>query len=147
QVEARIAQLEAEDPRRREIFETGVKAIEQTTVFVRQSGDYTRQGRGDPATHKLFLERMYGLLRREGRLGYVVPAGIYRDLGTKELRETLLNEGNVQYLFNFSNERGFFHGVHHDFRFTMLGAQKGPQSGGFWSVFRFNPRVAIAPDD
>jgi very-short-patch-repair endonuclease len=59
----------------------------------------------------------------------------------------LLNEGNIQYLFNFSNERSFFHGVHHDFRFTMLGAQKGFQADGFWSVFRFNPRVAVTPDD
>jgi len=38
-------------------------------------------------THKLFLERMYGLLRREGRIGYIVPSGIYTDLGTKDLRE------------------------------------------------------------
>jgi hypothetical protein len=80
QVEARIAQLEAEDPRRKEAFEMSVKTVEQTAAFVRQSGDYTRQGRGDVATHKLFLERMYALLRTEGRLGYVVPAGVYRDL-------------------------------------------------------------------
>jgi hypothetical protein len=59
----------------------------------------------------------------------------------------LLNDGNIQYIFCFSNERGFFHGVHHDFKFTLAGVQKGPQSDGFWSVFRFNPRVAVKPDE
>src|SRR5262249_16562263 len=49
--------------------------------------------------------------------------------------------------YSFSNERFFFPGVHHSFKFTMLGAQKGPQTDGFWSAFRFNPRVAVAPDD
>jgi hypothetical protein len=147
QVEARIAELDKEDPRRREAYHQSVKVVEQTAAYVRASGDYTRQGRGDPATHKLFLERMYGLLRHEGRLGYVVPSGIYTDLGTKELREMLLNEGNIQYIFSFSNERFFFPGVDHRFKFALLGAQKGPQSDGFWSVFRFNPRVAVHPND
>ncbi|MHB8627075.1 MAG: Eco57I restriction-modification methylase domain-containing protein [Aggregatilineales bacterium] len=145
--ETRIAELDAEDPNRREAFTVSVKSVEQTAAYVRASGNYQRQGRGDVATHKLFLERMYGLLQHEGRLGYVVPSGIYTDLGTKELREMLLNEGNIQYIFSFSNERFFFNGVHHAFKFTMIGAQKGPQTDGFWSAFRFNPRVAIAPDD
>jgi hypothetical protein len=90
---------------------------------------------------------MYGLLKNGGRIGYVVPSGIYTDLGTKELREMLLNEGNIQYIYSFSNEKFFFVGVHHSFKFTLLGVQKGPQADGFWAAFRFNPRVAIAPDD
>ncbi len=146
QVEARIAELEAEDPRRPADFAAQSTAIEQTAAYVRQSPDYTRQGRGDTATHKLFLERVYGLLQANGRIGYVVPSGIYTDLGTKALREMLLNEGNIQYIFSFSNERYFFSGVHHDFKFALLGAQKGEQRDGFWAAFRFNPRVAIAPD-
>src|SRR5258708_2495701 len=147
QVEARIAELDAEDPRRRQLLNSGVKTIEQTADYARASGSYTRQGRGDLATHKLFIERMYALLRSEGRFGYVVPSGIYTDLGTKALREMLLNDGNIQYIFSFSNERYFFPGVDHRFKFALLGAQKGTQRDGFWSVFRFNPRVAIKPDD
>src|SRR5690606_41995802 len=57
--------------------------------YYRASGDYTRQGRGDTATHKLFTERSWTLLNNGGRLGYVVPSGIYTDLGTKALREML----------------------------------------------------------
>ncbi len=147
QVEERIAELDAEDPRRRRRYEQQTRAIEETAAWVRQSGDYTRQGRGDTATHKLFIERMYRLLRAGGRLGYVVPSGIYTDLGTKDLREMLLGEGNIQYIFSFSNERFFFPGVHHSFKFALIGAQRGPQADGFWAAFRFNPRVAVAPAD
>jgi len=147
QVEKRIAELDAEDPRRRQEFDAINASVAATTTFLRGSGDYKRQGRGDPATHKLFLERMYTLLQRDGRLGYVVPSGIYTDLGTKELREMLLNEGSIQYIYSFSNERFFFPGVDHRFKFCMLGAHKGQQTDGFWAAFRFNPRVAVAPDD
>jgi len=147
QMKTRIAELNAEDPSR----ETGWKAqkirIEETAACLHRSPDYTRQGRGDTATHKLFLERGYGLLEREGRLGFVIPSGIYSDLGAKPLREMLLNEGQIQYLFSFSNERSFFPDVHHAFRFTLLGAKKRSQSDGFWAAFRFNPRVAVAPAD
>jgi len=147
EVEQRIAELDAADPRRRETFAANTRAIEETTAYTRACGDYTRQGRGDPATHKLFLERLYGILQREGRLGYVVPSGIYTDLGTKPLREMLLNEGNIQYIYSFSNERFFFSGVDHRFKFALLGAQKGQTGDGFWAAFRFNPRVAVRPDD
>jgi hypothetical protein len=147
QVERRIEELQAEDPRRVELWEATTRTIEETAAYVRQSSDYTRQGRGDMATHKLFLERMYGLLHDAGRLGYVVPSGIYSDQGTRELREMLLNEGEVEYLFSFSNERFFFPGVHHAFRFTMLGARKATRSDGFFATFRFNPRVAVAPNE
>lgn len=147
QVERRIEELQAEDPRRAEQWAATTRTIEETASYVRACGEYTRQGRGDTATHKLFLERMYGLLQNGGRIGYVVPSGIYSDLGTKDLREMLLNEGNIQYLYSFSNERFFFPGVHHSFKFALVGAQKGPQSDGFWAAFRFNPRVAVAPGD
>lgn len=147
QAEQRIQELSAEDPRRPALFAEQTRSIEQTAAYVRQSADYTRQGRGDTATHKLFIERAWTLLAGAGRLGFVVPSGIYTDLGTKDLRQMLLDEGSIQHIFSFSNERFFFHGVHHSFKFTLLGAQKGSQSGGFWAAFRFNPRVAVAPDD
>ncbi|MCZ7656733.1 MAG: hypothetical protein M5U07_02200 [Xanthobacteraceae bacterium] len=106
-MERRIEELQAEDPRRAGQWAATTRTIEETAAYVRVCGDYTRQGRGDTATHKLFLERMYGLLQDGGRIGYVVPSGIYSDLGTKDLREMLLNEGNIQYLYSFSNERFF----------------------------------------
>ncbi len=146
-VEARIAELNAQDPARKAGWRAQKARIEDAAACLRHSSDYTRQGRSDTATHKLFLERGYGLLERAGRLGFVIPSGVYTDLGTKPLREMLLNEGQIQYLFSFSNERFFFPHVDHRFKFTLLGARKGLQSDGFLAAFRFNPRVAVAPGD
>ena len=147
QVERRIKELNAEDPRRVAQWAATTQNIEEAAAYYHACGDYVRQGRGHIATHKLFVERMYSFLQDKGRLGYVVPSGIYTDLGTKDLREMLLNEGNIQYIYSFSNERFFFPGVHHAFKFVLLGAQKGISSNGFWSTFRINPRVAIAPEN
>lgn len=145
--ERRIAELDAEEPTRQVAWQAQKARIEESAAYYRVTDGYTRQGRGDRATHKLFLERSYGLLECTGRLAFVIPSGIYRDLGTKELREMLLNDGNIQYLFSFSNERFFFPHVDHRFQFALLGAQKGSQRVGFWATFRFDPRAAIAPQD
>ncbi|MAS34817.1 MAG: hypothetical protein CL610_12475 [Anaerolineaceae bacterium] len=147
QVEQRIVELNAEDPRHERDWQATTQLIERSAAYYRATSDYTRQGRGDTATHKLFTERSWVLLADGGRLGYVVPSGIYTDLGTKDLRQMLLDEGHIQYIYSFSNERFFFPGVHHDFKFALIGAQKGVSRDGFWATFRFNPRVAVAPDE
>jgi hypothetical protein len=146
EVEKRIAELNA-DPAIAAGWQAQVARIEAGAAYYKQSADYTRQGRGDTATHKLFTERGYDLLEANGRLAFVIPSGIYTDLGTKELREMLLDEGRIEYLYNFSNERFFFPHVDHRVKFTLLGAQKGVTSDGFWATFRFNPRVAVRPKE
>ncbi len=145
--EARIAALAAGDPALAEGWAAQKARIEAAAAYYKAAPDYTRQGRGDTATHKLFLERGYDLLKDGGRLAFVIPSGIYTDLGTMELRQMLLEEGQIEYLYNFSNERFFFPHVDHRVKFTLLGAQKGGESDGFWATFRFDPRVAVKPDD
>ncbi|MCG3208586.1 MAG: hypothetical protein FOGNACKC_02197 [Anaerolineae bacterium] len=146
QVEQRLDELNA-DQKIAAGWQAQVARIEAQAAYYKASPDFTRQNGGDTATHKLFLERAYSLLASEGRLGYVIPSGIYSDLGTKELREMLLNEGRIEYLYNFSNERYFFPDVDHRFQFTLLGAQRGEQSNGFWTAFRFDPRIAVKPEE
>ena len=145
-VEKRIKELNA-DPAIAAGWEEQAARVKASAAYYKKSPDFSQQGRGDTATHKLFTERGYDLLETDGRLAFVIPSGIYTDLGTKQLREMLLNEGQIEYLYNFSNERFFFAEVHHSFKFTLLGAQKGITSDGFWAAFRFNPRVAVSPDD
>jgi hypothetical protein len=56
-------------------------------------------------------------------------------------------KGGIEFLFNFSNERFFFTQVDHRVKFTLIGVQRGIESDGFWATFRFNPRIAVAPDE
>jgi hypothetical protein len=145
QAEARIAELNARDPAILAGWERQQQRIEAAAAYYKRSRDYGRQGRGDTATHKLFLQRSYALLARHGRLALVIPAGIYTDLGTKELRQMLFEEGRIEYLYSFSNERFFFPAVDHRVKFVLLGAQRGETGDGFWATFRFDPRVAVRP--
>jgi hypothetical protein len=133
--EARIAELDAERPERRVEFNAINTSIESSLAFMRSSGDYRRQGRGDAATHKLFVERVWGLLADGGRLGFVIPSGIYTDLGTKDLRQMLLDEGKIQYMYGLANVRMFFRAVDSRFKFTMLGVEKGGMTDKFRTMF------------
>jgi len=142
-----VEALVEDDPRIAEEWAAYEARTEQQAAYYASDVNYRYRGRGDINTYKLFAERLYMLLREGGHLGVMMPSGIYTDLGTRELRELLLTTGRIQYLYAFSNERFFFPGVDHRFKFTMLGYQRGPQSDGFWAAFRFNPRVAIAPDE
>lgn len=134
-VEARIKQLNALDPRLEAGWAEQQTRITATAKYFQASPDYTRQGRGDTATHKLFTERAYTLLQDAGRLGIVIPSGIYSDLGTKELREMLFNESQIEYLYGLANVRLFFPDVDSRFKFTLLGAKKGGQTKRFQTMF------------
>ncbi len=145
--EARIKQLNAFDPRLEAGWAEQQARIAATASYFQASPDYTRQGRGDTATHKLFVERVYTLLQHSGRFGLVIPSGIYTDLGTKPLRELLIFEGNTEFIYSLSNERFFFKDVHHAFKFVLIGVQKAHPNSNFKATFRINPREAIRPED
>jgi hypothetical protein len=65
-------------------------------------------GTGKLNAYKLFAEIFWNLLNPNGRLGVILPTGIYSDLGTKDLRETLLNKGRIDFLYAFQNEKKIF---------------------------------------
>ena len=48
------------------------------------------QGSADLNSYKMFTEVLWNLLRTDGRLGVILPSGIYLNLGTRDLRNELL---------------------------------------------------------
>jgi len=52
--------------------------------------------------YKLFLEQSCNLLRQGGRCSIILQSGVYTDLGAKQLREMLFNNGQLSSLFGFS---------------------------------------------
>ncbi len=85
---------------------------------------YRRQGGGDLNLYKLFLEQGYSLCREGGRLGFVVPSGIYTDKGSTELRDLFLEESRWDWVFAFENRRRIFD-IHRSFKFCPIIVQKG----------------------
>ena len=92
------------------------------------------QGSGKPYLQKMFLELCHALLRHQGRLGMIVPSGIYTDRGTVALRELFLSRCDWQWLFGFENREGIFD-IHRSFKFCSLVVQKGGETVAFRAAF------------
>ena len=56
-------------------------------IWMKDSSVYSIQGGGDRQLFKLFTERSLRITKTNAMFGMVMPAGIYQDLGTKEIRE------------------------------------------------------------
>jgi hypothetical protein len=97
--------------------------------------------------YKLFLELCFNLLKPSGYCGIIIPAGIYTDLGAKQLREMVFSESRLDTLLGLSNEKFIFEGVHHAFKFCLLTFEKGSSTSIFDACFRINPREAIRPNE
>jgi len=82
------------------------------------------QGSADLNTYKLFLEQARTILRKGGRLGFVVPSGLYTDAGAKDLRDTFLARDAWELLFGFENRRKIFQ-IDSRFKFVLTVVTKG----------------------
>ena len=85
--------------------------------------------------YKLFIEKSYALLSQNGLCGFVIPSGIYSDLGTKGLREMLLENTEIKSLYSFINKKGIFEGVHRQFKFCLIVFARGGSTDRFLASF------------
>ena len=88
---------------------------------------YAHQNIGSTNLYKLFLERSYHLTRERGRVGIILPSGIYSDEGTKDLRKLLFDRTKWEVLFAFSNRKKIFP-VHLSIKFAICIYEKGKQT-------------------
>ncbi|MEG3892839.1 hypothetical protein QT973_20760 [Microcoleus sp. Z1_A1] len=140
-----------------EIAETWLKYLSEfphVSAYYRSAEQYKNQisivngkkSGTDINFYKLFLEQCFNLLRPNGECGIIIPSGVYTDLGTKQLREMLFVDTQIDSLFGLSNEKFIFEGVHHSFKFCLLTFEKGKSTESFQAAFRINPREAIRVD-
>ncbi len=95
---------------------------------------FRHQGSADLNLYKLFLEQVHALLGTGGRLGFVVPSGLYSDKGTGALRDLFLERCNWEWLFGFENRARLFP-IHSAFKFNPVIVQKGGDTEAIRSVF------------
>lgn len=93
---------------------------------------FRHQGSADINTYKLFLEQSHKLLasgsaRGGGRLGMIVPSGLYTDQGTGGLRALFLDDCSWEWLFSFENRRKIFD-IHRSFKFAPIIVEKGART-------------------
>lgn len=95
---------------------------------------FLHQGSADLNTYKMFLEFSHALLRPQGRMGMIVPSGIYTDKGTTHLRELFLDHCDWQWLFGFENRDKVFD-IDSRFKFCPLVVQKGGTTQAIRAAF------------
>ena len=93
-------------------------------------------GSGKQNAYKLFAEIFLNLLQKAGRLGVILPTGIYSDLGTKDLREELLGRCRLDLLYAFQNEKKIFPAADHRYKQAALIATRGGKTEAFRARFR-----------
>ncbi|MXZ36903.1 MAG: hypothetical protein F4Z19_01350, partial [Holophagales bacterium] len=95
---------------------------------------FRHQGSADLNLYKLFLEQTHTLLKESGRLGFLVPSGLYSDQGTRALRDLFLERCAWEWLFGFENRLGIFP-IHRSYKFNPVIAQKGGTTSSLRTVF------------
>ena len=95
---------------------------------------FQHQGRADLNLFKLFSELSLALLRRNGRLGLVLPSGFYSDKGTQDLRSFFLEHTTIEWLYSFENTKNIFP-IHRNFKFFVLITTKSGKTEIFHAKF------------
>lgn len=95
---------------------------------------FIHQGSADINLYKCFVEQAHALLAVDGRLGFIVPSGLYTDHGTTALRTLLLSKCRWEWLFGFENRDGIFD-IHRSFKFNPIIVVKGGRTDAIRTAF------------
>ena len=115
--------------------------------FADAAHPFLHQGSADLNTYKMFLETGHALLREGGRLGLLVPSGVYSDKGAGALRRLFLNKSRWSHLYAFQNERFIFGAVHHAFKVAAIQVEKGGAPDSLQTRFRLGPGDSPEPHE
>ncbi len=83
-------------------------ARSRSTGFADPQHPFQHQGSADLNLYKLFLESAHALAGKGGRVGFLVPSGLYSDNGTGALRTLFLRRCRWEWLFGIENRQKIF---------------------------------------
>lgn len=106
----------------------------KTGGFVDPAHPFRHQGSADINLYKAFLEQTQALLRAGGRLGFIVPSGLYSDHGTGALRALFLDHCRWEWLFGFENRERIFE-IDSRFKFSPVIIEKGGTTAAIRTAF------------
>ena len=96
-------------------------------------------GDGDAPAEKTSGERTPDTEARGGRLGFLVPSGLYSDHGTGALRDLFVERCRWEWLFGVENRDKVFP-IHRSYKFNPVVVEKGGTTEAIRTVFmRRNP--------
>ena len=120
--------------RNRELHDRWRQARARSTGFGDPVHPFRHQGSADLNLYKLFLEAAHTLLRPGGRLGFVVPSGLYSDNGTGALRRLFIERCRWEWLFGIENRDKVFP-IDSRFKFNPVIVSKGGATDAIRTAF------------
>jgi len=100
---------------------------------------YPFLGRGEPDLYKAFLELFVNLVRLDGRISVLVPAGLIRSQGTEELRRFIFSfPGELS--FTIMENRARFFAIDTRFKFLKLVLKKSRSKAHHGDFFVFHAK-------
>ncbi len=128
--------LMADNPVVAEKWEQYCEGFAEQSTYFKEPLSYNALGKGDINTFKLFLEKFFTVLSDGGRMGIVVPSGIYTDQGCQPLRELFFSRSRIDFLYCFENRwPTVFSAVDGRFKFVVFATQKGGSTDRFKCAF------------
>ena len=116
------------------LHERWQRARNQVSGFADPAHPFRHQGSADLNLYKLFLDAAHALLKPGGRLGFVVPSGLYSDKGTGALRNLLLEHCQWEWLFGIENRDKIFP-IDGRFKFNPIIVEKGGATESIQTAF------------
>ncbi len=110
------------------------KARRRSRGYADTEHSFRHQGSADLNLYKLFLEQAHALLADGGRLGFIVPSGLYSDKGTGALRDLFLERCTWEWVFGFENRAKLFP-IDSRFKFNPVIVRKGGTTKAIRAVF------------
>ena len=120
----RIAELDKQNPEWRPELEAQRQRLATIRGFFSESGGYQLQGVGDTDLYQLFCERYSHLVRRDGRLGVVLPRTAFLAQGVRGFREWLFAHNSLRRLDVLLNNRSWAFTIHPQYTIALLTAQR-----------------------
>ena len=102
--------------------------------YVDSAHPFIHRGKGKAYTYKLFLEQTHALCANGGRIGFIVPSGLYSDHGTRALRSLFLERCRWEWLFGIENREKVFP-IDSRFKFNPVIVQKGGVTESIHTAF------------
>ena len=117
-----------------ELHDRWRRARARSTGFGDSAHPFRHQGSADLNLYQLFLEAAHALLRPGGRLGFVVPSGLYSDNGTGALRRLFIDRCRWEWLFGIENRDKVFP-IDSRFKFNPVIIEKGGATDAIRTAF------------
>lgn len=119
--------------------------VNRTSKYLRKSGRYpycfetiqpliNEKISSDADLYKVFLERMYQLLCKDGRCGVVLPSSFNTTLGSCGIRQMIFDNTKIDQLIDFENRYGIFD-IHRGKHFLVITFKNGSKTENFPATF------------